>query len=408
MSSLVIAAHGTRLAEGQQVCRALVDRVRGMLPETKVYDAYVELDTPTIEDAVATALAESADKHVVVVPLMIGAGGHVHDDIPGGIEAGRAKAGVGAVSYAGHLGPDPLLRAAARDRIADALGDWTADETSVVFLGRGCSVPEANADHVRLGRLLREEGGYADVVTGFIQISDPDLTTALDRAYAHGGRKVVVMPHYLFPGLLQKWAKEQSAAWQQNHPDAEVRVSELIGDCDALAQMVVDRFRAVSDGWVGPATGPAPQVYLSGLVLTGHKVLIVGAGTVAGRRIGNLLEAGADVQVVAPDAGEKITALATEGKVAWAPRAVSEDDLDGAWYVLALTDAPEVNAQVAAWAEARRVFCVRGDDATGGTAWTPATGEVAGLKVGVVGDRNPHRTAHARSAAVKALGELAQ
>lgn len=43
----------------------------------------------------------------------------------------------------------------------------------------------------------------------------------------------------------------------------------------------------------------------------------------------------------------------------------------------------------------------------GGTAWTPATGEVAVLWVGVVGDRNPHRTAHARTAAVKALGELA-
>ena len=93
MSSLVIAAHGTRLPEGQQACRALIDRVKTMLPGVTVYDAYVELDTPTIQDAVAAALAESSDDHVVVVPLMIGTGGHVRDDIPEGIEGGRELAG---------------------------------------------------------------------------------------------------------------------------------------------------------------------------------------------------------------------------------------------------------------------------------------------------------------------------
>ncbi|WP_341729369.1 CbiX/SirB N-terminal domain-containing protein [Brooklawnia sp.] len=408
MSSLIIAAHGTRVPEGQQTCRALVERVQAMLPGTSVYDAYVELDTPTIADAVATALRESHDKHVVVVPLMIGAGGHVHDDIPEGIDAGRELAGSGSVSYAGHLGADPLLRGAVRERIAAVLGDWRPDETSVVFLGRGCSVPEANADHVRLGRLLREEGGYADVVSGFIQISQPDLTTALDRAYAHGGRKLVVMPHYLFPGLLQKRAQERTAAWALTHSDAETRVADVIGDCDPLAQMVVDRYREVAEGRIGPAAGPAPQVYLSGLVLTGRKVLIAGAGTVAARRVGKLVEAGAEVELVAPQADDAIRELAAQGRVQWQERTVDEADLDGAWYVLALTDSPSVNAQVAAWAYQRGTFCVRGDDASGGTAWTPATGEVAGLKVGVVGDRNPHRTAHARSAAVRALGELAE
>ena len=80
---------------------------------------------------------------------MIGTGGHVREDIPEGIEGGRVLAGSGSVSYAGHLGSDPLLRAAARERIASVLGEWTPGQTSVVFLGRGCSVPKANADHVR-------------------------------------------------------------------------------------------------------------------------------------------------------------------------------------------------------------------------------------------------------------------
>lgn len=400
MSSLVIAGHGTRLPEGQETCRALVERVRQMLPDRKVYDCYVELTEPPIGDTVAKALLEAPDKHVVVVPLMIGSASHVRDDIPEGIREGQAKAGGGSVSYAGHLGPDPLLRAAARERITEARGQWSAEETSVVFLGRGCSVPQANADHVRLGRLLLEEGGYGDVVTGFIQVSQPNLSQALDRAYAHGGRKIVVMPHYLFPGLLQKWAIEQTEAWQRNHPDAEVRVSKIIGDCDGLAQMVIDRFRCFDEDPSAPDA--VPEVYLSGLVLTGRKVTVAGAGRVASRRIGKLLEAGAVVQVIAPEADQRVSELAESGQLSWQRREVTESDLDDAWYVLALTDNAQVNEQVAAWAQHRHIFCVRSDKASGGTAWTPATGKVSQMRIGVVGG-HPHRTAHARTMAVNAL-----
>lgn len=406
MSSLVIAAHGTRLPEGQQACRALISRVRELLGKVPVYDCYVELDEPTIADAVATALRESDDGQVVVVPLMIGTGGHVKEDIPEGITAGSEQAGEGQVTYTEHLGPDRRLRAAVRQRIAAALGDWAPAETSVVFLGRGCSVPAANADHVRLGRLLLEEGGYADVVPGFVQVTQPNLTAALDRAYAQGGRRIVIMPHYLFPGLLQRWSHEQAEAWQLTHPDAEVRLADVIGDCDELAQVVAERYTDAV-GKLRPAVrpGPAPQIYLSGLVLRDRTVLVAGGGTLATRRIDKLLAAGASVRVVAPAASEKIQRLAAAGELNWQQRPVAETDLEDVWYVLAATDSAEVNALVAVWAEARRVFCVRADDATGASAWTPATGEVAGLWVGVVGDRDPHRSARARSMLVKTLAE---
>ncbi len=88
----------------------------------------------------------------------------------------------------------------------------------MVFLGRGCSLPEANADHVRLGRMLLEEGGYADVVTGFIQVARPGLSGALDRAYSHGGRQIVVMPHYLFPGRLQRLGATADGGLGQQAP----------------------------------------------------------------------------------------------------------------------------------------------------------------------------------------------
>ena len=58
----------------------------------------------------------------------------------------------------------------------------------------------------------------------------------------------------------------------------------------------------------------------------------------------------------------------------WLRRGFEAADLDDTWYVVAATDDAEVNERVSAAAEERRIFCVRADDATKATAWTPAVG----------------------------------
>ena len=110
------------------------------------------------------------------------------------------------------------------------------------------------------------------------------------------------------------------------------------------------------------------QAYLAGLVLAGRRVVVVGGGTVAQRRLSGLLAAGADVEVVAPTVTPAVEGMATARELRWTARSYRDGDLDGAWYALAATDDPEVNAAVAAEAERGRVFCVRADDAPAGTA----------------------------------------
>lgn len=238
---LVIAGHGTRVAEGAAVSRALVDRIRRLLPGVQVEAGFVELTPPTVDQALATALETSAS--AVVVPLMIGKGGHVRDDIPDSMQTALQAHPDAQLAYARHLGsPEPLV-SAARQRILTAADDWSADSVTVVFVGRGCSVTAANADHVRLGRVVLETAGLAQVLPAFIQVVGPTVTEALDLAYASGSRRIVTMPHYLFPGKLTEWVSEAVQEWQRTHPDAEVRLAEPIGDCPELAQIVVERYQ---------------------------------------------------------------------------------------------------------------------------------------------------------------------
>ena len=143
--------------------------------------------------------------------------------------------------------------------------------------------------------------------------------------------------------------------------------------------------------------------YLVGLDLAGRLVVVVGAGTVAQRRLPRLIAAGADVLLVAPEATPAVESMATAGELRWVVRDYVEGDLDGAWYALACSSVPVVNAAVAAEAQRRRVFCVRADDSTGGSAVTAATGEHEGLLVGVLAGRRPRRSAAVRDALIDAL-----
>jgi uroporphyrin-III C-methyltransferase/precorrin-2 dehydrogenase/sirohydrochlorin ferrochelatase len=145
--------------------------------------------------------------------------------------------------------------------------------------------------------------------------------------------------------------------------------------------------------------------YPSGLRLTDRRVVVVGGGHVAQRRVPQLLAAGADVHVVSPTVSPSIEGLVGAGEITWHQRGFEESDLEEAWYVVAATDVTDVNERVSAEAERRRIFCVRSDDASRATAWTPAVGRAAGVTVAVLGNREPRRSASVRDEILAGLRE---
>lgn len=146
-----------------------------------------------------------------------------------------------------------------------------------------------------------------------------------------------------------------------------------------------------------------PPPYPAGLRLAGRRVVVVGGGQVAQRRVPALIAAGADVTLISPATTPSIEALADGGEIEWLRRGYTDGDLDGAWYALALTDDPVANEAVVTEADRRQTFCVRGDDALQGSAWTPATGRYEELTVAVMANRDPRRAAATRDALLEGL-----
>ena len=148
---------------------------------------------------------------------------------------------------------------------------------------------------------------------------------------------------------------------------------------------------------------PTEHHYLAGLDLRGRRVVVIGAGTVAQRRLPRLIGAGAEIEVIAPEATPAVESMADRGEVRWTRRVFAEGDLAEAWYVVAAASDDAVNAAVRDEAERNRVFCVRADDAAAGSAVTPAVGEHDGLLLGVLAGGEPRRSVAVRDGLVEAL-----
>jgi uroporphyrin-III C-methyltransferase/precorrin-2 dehydrogenase/sirohydrochlorin ferrochelatase len=147
--------------------------------------------------------------------------------------------------------------------------------------------------------------------------------------------------------------------------------------------------------------------YPVGLRLTGRRVVVIGGGQVAQRRLPALIAAGADVLLVSPEATPSVEAMADAGEITWERRVYAHGDLADAWYALIATGDPDANAAASAEAERHRVWCVRSDNADAATAWTPATGHSEGVTVAVLTmdakGRDPRHTAAIRDAVVEGL-----
>jgi uroporphyrin-III C-methyltransferase/precorrin-2 dehydrogenase/sirohydrochlorin ferrochelatase len=108
----------------------------------------------------------------------------------------------------------------------------------------------------------------------------------------------------------------------------------------------------------------AEPLYPIALKLEGRLVLVVGSGPVAESKTKSLLEAGARVRLVAPDAGFTWIHMRLEIR----KRRFRCDDLDDCWLVVSAAT-PSVNHDVAAEAHARRVFAIAVDDPSNGSAY---------------------------------------
>lgn len=99
------------------------------------------------------------------------------------------------------------------------------------------------------------------------------------------------------------------------------------------------------------------RYYPVNLDIRGRLCLVVGGGEVGTRKVQGLLNCGARVTLISPEATETLQALAADGKIVWHRRRFSTGDVKGYFLVIGATDDEPLNRQVHADAEAHMLLC---------------------------------------------------
>jgi sirohydrochlorin cobaltochelatase len=245
--ALLIAGHGTRDAAGVAAFAALTERVARLNADRMpVAGGFIELSEPPLKDAVSD-LAAGGHRDLVAVPLMLSAAGHSKGDVPAALARETARHPGLRVRYGRPLGPHPVLLNLMAARI-DAVTAGLSEPPAVLLAGRGTSDPDGNADVVKVARLLWEGRGYEFAETAFISLARPSVPEGLERCRRLGARSIVVARYFLFPGVLPDRVTEQAAEFAAAHPGLDVRVTDVLGDCDEIAGLVAERYREALEG----------------------------------------------------------------------------------------------------------------------------------------------------------------
>ena len=244
--SLLIVGHGTRAADGAAEFHVLADRVRALAPHLAVGAGFIELSRPPVSEAVDALVAGGAQE-VVAVPLMLLAAGHTKNDIPATLVRERLAHPRVRFRYGRDLGIRPELLRLVDERIAAVVPEEELGRTAVVLVGRGSSDPDANADLAKIARLLYEGRAHPFVETAFVSLASPSVPEALERCRRLGAERVVVVPYFLFTGVLERRIREQAAAFSAG-TGLDVPVSGYLGPDDRVAALVLERYREALEG----------------------------------------------------------------------------------------------------------------------------------------------------------------
>jgi precorrin-2 dehydrogenase / sirohydrochlorin ferrochelatase len=107
------------------------------------------------------------------------------------------------------------------------------------------------------------------------------------------------------------------------------------------------------------------------LRLEGKKVVIVGGGRVAERKVTGLLGTGAEIVVVSPEATNEIQGLHRDGKIVWKQKSVAGSDIVDAFLVFVATNNQQINQSIRVSAGAHQLLTIA-DDPDGSNFHVPA------------------------------------
>ncbi|WP_028589800.1 sirohydrochlorin chelatase [Paenibacillus massiliensis] len=257
MNTILLIGHGSRDPEGNEQLLAFAEAIAARVPDTCVETCFLELTRPTIAEGVTACVNRGATR-VVLIPIILFAAGHAKIDIPMAIDRAKAKYPEVEFVYGRPIGVHEKIVRILETRLegaaavltagnelsggtSTAVADVADEDTAVLVLGRGSSDPDANSDFYKITRMLWEKLPYKWVESSFIGVTQPSFPEGLERCLRLGAKKIIVLPYFLFTGVLIKRIQEMTLEFAEANPDTVVEMGDYFGFHPQLEELVLER-----------------------------------------------------------------------------------------------------------------------------------------------------------------------
>ncbi len=243
---LLAIGHGTRNVQGRQTFIDFVEQYHQLDPSRPVIPCFLELTEPNIQKGVDLCV-EQGYTEISALPILLFAARHNKFDVTNELDRARKRYPQVTFHYGRNFGITPKIIELWRDRLlqldspANNPQNISRQDTVLLFVGRGSSDPDANGDVAKLARIIWEGSGYQTVETCFIGITHPRLEEGFRRAYFYNPKRVIVLPYFLFTGVLMNKIFDITAQQEELHPDIAFNCLPEMGVQPQLLEVIRQR-----------------------------------------------------------------------------------------------------------------------------------------------------------------------
>lgn len=238
---LLLIGHGTRDADGKKTFLDFVAAYQNLDKSRLVMPCFLELTGPTIQEGVDKCVEEGYTD-LSALPILLFAARHNKFDITNELDRARQRHPEIKFYYGRNFGITPKIIELWRSRLTELdETNFNRSETVLLFVGRGSSDPDANGDVYKLARMLWEGSGYLTVETCFIGITHPRLEEGFRRARLYQPKRIIVLPYFLFTGVLVKKIFDITAQQQEEYPHISMTCLPEMGAHPRLLELLRER-----------------------------------------------------------------------------------------------------------------------------------------------------------------------
>lgn len=251
MDAVLFVGHGSKDPEGNEEIRQFVN---GLAPEMDVpiiETCFLEFERPDMLMGLSACVKRGATR-VAVIPIILFSAGHAKIHIPAAIDEAKELYPHVQFIYGRPIGihEEVLNILATRMEEAGFASAQEHEDLAVLVIGRGSSDADANSDIYKMSRLFWERWKAKWVETAFMGVTFPLYQEGIERCLKLGAKHVVVLPYFLFTGVLIKRMADQLEQFRAQYPDAQFTLAEYFGFHPLLKEVLKDRVEEALHGEV--------------------------------------------------------------------------------------------------------------------------------------------------------------